>query len=96
MIYKISNLSLNDKAWEVKRGNETIDLTKTEFNVLKFLIENKDRFVTPDEVLNVIGEEKTMNYVRVCINRLREKIDNGYKPHIIKTMINVGYRAVEH
>ena len=81
----------------VKHHQETMDLTHKEYQLLVYLIENKDRVVERDELLNniwgydFIGESRALD---VHIRSLRKKLnDDGEK--YIKTIRSVGYRFVE-
>lgn len=76
----------------VKKNNETIFLTKTEFQILCCLIRNSGVIVTRDTLLKNIWDESGNfiydNTLSVHMSRLREKI--GFK-HIV-TVRGVGYR----
>lgn len=78
-----------------KNGAE-IELTPTEFALLKMFMENQGKALKRNEMLNVVwgqdyfGETKTLD---VHIRRLREKLeDNPSEPQYIKTVWGVGYR----
>ena len=76
----------------VKKNNETIFLTKTEFQILCCLIRNSGVIVTRDTLLKNIWDESGNfiydNTLSVHMSRLREKI--GFE-HIV-TVRGVGYR----
>lgn len=90
-------LSIDKSTYTIKLNNKIIDLTHKEYQLLVYLIENKDRVVTRDELLNTIwgydfiGESRALD---VHIRSLRKKLDdNGEK--YIKTVRSVGYRFIE-
>ena len=90
-------LSIDKSTYTIKHNNKIIDLTHKEYQLLVYLIENKDRVVTRDELLNTIwgydfiGESRALD---VHIRSLRKKLDdNGEK--YIKTVRSVGYRFIE-
>ncbi|NMB42260.1 MAG: response regulator transcription factor, partial [Firmicutes bacterium] len=79
----------------LKKGVE-IELTPTEFALLKLFLENQGRALKRNEILNAVwgenyfGDTKTLD---VHIRRLREKIeDNPSAPEYIKTVWGSGYR----
>ena len=96
-IIKTPTLSIDKSTHIVKHFNEVIDLTHKEYQLLLYLIENKERVVERDELLNniwgydFIGESRALD---VHIRSLRKKLnDNGEK--YIKTVRSVGYRFIE-
>lgn len=92
---KVDKLILNTKKHKVTYDNEEIDLTKKEFDLLKYLLENKGTVVTRDIVLekiwgyDYIGDT---NVVDVYVRYLRNKIDNRFDVKIINTVRGVGYQ----
>lgn len=96
-VIKTPTLSIDKSTHIVKHFNEVIDLTHKEYQLLLYLIENKERVVERDELLNniwgydFIGESRALD---VHIRSLRKKLnDNGEK--YIKTVRSVGYRFIE-
>lgn len=87
-----------DKSTHIVKKNETIvDLTHKEYQLLLYLIENKDRVVERDELLNniwgydFIGESRALD---AHIRSLRKKFDDDGEKYI-KTIRSVGYRFIE-
>lgn len=73
-----------------------IELTPTEYSIIKLFIENPGKAFTRDEILNIVwgydfvGDSKIVD---VNVRRLRSKIeDNPSNPHHIETVWGVGYR----
>ena len=96
-VLRTPSLSIDKSTHVVKHHQETMDLTHKEYQLLVYLIENKDRVVERDELLNniwgydFIGESRALD---VHIRSLRKKLnDDGEK--YIKTIRSVGYRFVE-
>ena len=95
-IIHINNLTLNLKTREVRNEGEIIELTFKEFELLVFLVENSNRVVSRDELLNQIwgyeydGESRTLD---IHIRTLRQKLGN-IGADCIKTIRSVGYRFV--
>lgn len=90
------HLSLNIPANKVFKDGLEIELTPIEFSMLKVFMENPERALKREELLNSVwgedyfGDTKTLD---VHIRRLREKIeDNPSQPQHIKTVWGSGYR----
>ncbi len=83
----------------IKRREETIKLTPTEYQLLAYLISNHGKVLTHRELLhNVWGPEygDESEYVRTFINQLRRKIeDDPSNPKYIVTESRIGYRFVK-
>jgi len=88
----VSDLSMDEDAREVRRGGELIDLTATEFELLRFLMRNPRRVLSKAQIL-----DRVWNYdfggqahvVELYISYLRKKIDAGREP-LIHTVRGVG------
>ena len=90
---------LIDKAKHlVIRAEQTIELTKLEFDLLLYLLQNKGIVLTRDQILDSVwgfdyaGET---NVVDVYINYLRNKIDKAHSKKLITTVRGVGYTIKE-
>ncbi len=89
----VSDLTMDEDAREVRRGGELIDLTATEFELLRFLMRNPRRVLSKAQIL-----DRVWNYdfggqahvVELYISYLRKKIDAG-RPPLIHTVRGVGY-----
>ena len=96
-VIKTPTLSIDKSTHVMTLNHQVMDLTHKEYQLLVYLIENKDRVVERDELLNTIwgydfiGESRALD---VHIRSLRKKLnDDGEK--YIKTIRSVGYRFVE-
>lgn len=82
----------------VKRNNEQIKLTKTEYNILKYLCVNAGKVVTHKQILKEVwGNNYTeyAHYVRIHVAQLRRKVEeNPAQPLHILTETGIGYRLV--
>ncbi len=91
--YNVANLFVSVAKHKVKVDGETVELTKKEFDMLCYLLENKNIVLTRDQLLNHIwgysfdGESRTVD---VHIRTLRQKL--GAAGNIIETIRGVGYR----
>ncbi len=87
MTYK--NLELNTDLKSCFINGQDVNLTKIEYNILYFLLENKGRLFTKKDIaINVWGsKDVTSNNISTAISRLKSKIGNN----IIKTKKGFGY-----
>lgn len=94
-VSKYGGLSLNLERYEVKKGDKTIDLTLREFELLKFMVQQKGQIFSRETLLEKVWGYEYFGDVRtvdVTIRRLREKIeDDPGKPTYILTKRGVGY-----
>jgi dolichol-phosphate mannosyltransferase len=92
-ILRFADLMMNIDTHEVWRDELSIDLTATEFNLLRYLLENARRVISKSELLdNVWGYDfhGDPNIVETYISYLRKKIDDR-EPALIHTIRRVGY-----
>jgi len=89
---------INTQTREVTKNGDLIDLTFKEYELLRILIQERNRIVPRNELLNevwgfeFIGESRTLD---IHIRTLRQKLgDNADAPKYIKTVRNVGYRFI--
>ena len=95
-VLTVGSLNVNLLKHEVFKGNEKIDLTLKEFELLKLLLENKGKVLSRNYLLDKIwGYDYVSDSatVMVHINRIREKIEDDSKnPKILETVWGAGYR----
>lgn len=89
----VGDLRIDQDGREVRRAGTRIEMSRTEFNVLEFLMMNADRVVSKQQILEYVwqydfGGESTV--VETYISYLRKKIDK-LGPPMIHTMRGVGY-----
>lgn len=91
-IFKFKDITIDTKSRTLKRNNEEINLTTKEYELLMILIENKDKVVTRDELLERIWSYDTeTNIIDVYIKYLRSKLNNENKEEYIQTVRSIGY-----
>lgn len=81
---------LNPDTMEVRKGQERIGLTKTEFELLKYFLSNQNLVLTREQLLDRVwgmDYEGDVRTVDTTVRRLRKKIGEGY----IRTRIGMGY-----
>ncbi|MCY6369274.1 response regulator transcription factor [Clostridium ganghwense] len=92
--FSVRGLELDLNKHVVNYNGEEIDLTKTEFDLLKYLMENQNIALTREQILDKVWGFDYMgdtNIVDVYIRYLRTKIDNKYNEKFIYTIRGVGY-----
>lgn len=93
-VYTLGGLEVDNYRRVVKRFGQPIRLTAREYELLLFLIKNEGRIVSRETILSEVWDmdwEVSTNVVDVYINYLRNKVDKGYDPKLIKTVIGMGY-----
>ena len=90
------NIQVDFSARTVKKKNQLIKLTSTEYNLLALLIRNEGKVLTHQYLLRAIWGPGFINqsqYLRVFIAQLRKKIeDDPNRPEYLMTESGVGYR----
>ncbi|GLZ33323.1 DNA-binding response regulator [Lentzea sp. NBRC 105346] len=89
----VGDLTLNEDTREVYRGGDSIELTATEFELLRFLMRNPRRVLSKAQILDRVWNYDfggQANIVELYISYLRKKIDAGRAP-MIHTMRGAGY-----
>ncbi|HEX2178932.1 MAG TPA: response regulator transcription factor [Actinomycetota bacterium] len=92
-ILKFADLELDDDLHEVRRANTLIDLTPTEFTLLRYLLMNARRVMSKSQILDHVWQYDfggDANVVETYISYLRRKIDR-FEPPLIQTIRGVGY-----
>ena len=98
-VLKAADLEMNLDSKEVKRDNMLINLTAKEFQLLEYLLRNKNRVVSrADLAINVwdIDFDTNTNVIDVYINYLRNKIDKNFSRKLIQTQVGMGYILKEN
>lgn len=93
-ILNYEELALNLDTKEFKRGEDIISLTQKEYKLLEYLLGNKERVISREELLkNVwnINFELNTNIIDVYINYLRNKVDKNYDRKYINTVPGHGF-----
>jgi two-component system, OmpR family, copper resistance phosphate regulon response regulator CusR len=93
-ILKAADLSMNLDSKEVFRGNNKIKLTAKEFQLLEYLLRNKNRVVSrADLAINVwdIDFDTNTNVIDVYISYVRNKVDKYFEQKLIQTHVGMGY-----
>lgn len=93
-IYQFSEITLDDYTKTVKRKDQVINLTSTEYRLMLLLLKNPKRVLSRMEILEKvwgINFDMGTNVVDVYINYLRKKIDKDKASRLIHTVTGMGY-----
>lgn len=93
-IMVVDDLELDDDAHEVRRGGDVIELSPTEFKLLRYLMMNPNRVLSKAQILDHVWEydfNGDASIVESYISYLRRKIDADDRPKMIHTKRGVGY-----
>lgn len=93
-ILKIQNLTLNAMTYKVKRDGKTIPLSTKEFAILEYLLRNKNRVISRDQLIAHVWDydaEVLPTVVEVHIKHLRDKVDAPFRTKLIDTIRGKGY-----
>ena len=96
-IYSTGGLVINDDRKSVTVDGEPVKLTRIEYNILLFLVQNKGKVFSIDQIYEQIWQEEAFgadNTVTVHIRHIREKIEIDPKnPMYLKVIWGIGYRV---
>jgi len=93
-ILSIGDLELNLSSHIVTRGGTEISLTSKEYQLLEYLLYNKEKVLSREKIENHIWNydyEGGTNVIDVYIRYLRKKIDDGFPTKLIHTVRGAGY-----
>ena len=96
-VIQLRDLQIDLSAHIVKRGTDFIDLTRTEFDILVYLSQNRNRALSKENINQKIWKEPyygNENILNTHMNRLRNKLRNGDIEYI-KTIWRIGYKIME-
>jgi two-component system OmpR family response regulator len=91
-----ADVELDDEMHEVRRARERIELTATEFRLLRYLMQNAPRVLSKAQILDHVWQYDfggDSNVVETYVSYLRRKLDAD-GPSLIQTVRGVGYRLV--
>lgn len=96
-VYSTGGLVINDDRKEVTVDGELVKLTRIEYNILLFLVQNKGKVFSIDQIYEQIWKEEAFgadNTVTVHIRHIREKIEIDPKnPRYLKVIWGIGYKV---
>ena len=93
-LFLVGNLSIDLDRKQLRKEDELVDITSTEFGLLALLIQNQDRVLGRDEIMQQLRGIDADIYSRaidVLVSRLRHKLQ---RPELIRTVRGQGYQFV--
>lgn len=93
-ILQIADLVMNLDNKEVRRSDKKIALTAKEFQLLEYLLRNKEKVVSRSDIAKNVWEidfDTQTNVIDVYVNFLRKKLDRDFEPKLIHTQVGMGY-----
>jgi two-component system OmpR family response regulator len=93
----IADLEMDERAHVVRRGGHTVNLTATEFNLLRFFLQNPRQVLSKAQILDNVWHydfDGDANVVETYVSYLRKKLDQ-FGPPLIHTIRLVGYTLRE-
>lgn len=95
-VLQIGGIELNDRTKEVTLDGDAVSLTRTEYEILKLLMQNPGKVYSPNEIYELVWKDNpygTENTVAVHIRHLREKVEyNPAEPRHLKVVWGRGYK----
>ena len=95
-MYKSGDLIIDDNTKQVTVGGKEVKLTPTEYNILKFLTQNKGKVYSIEQIYENVWEDEAYgaeNIIAVHIRHIREKIEiNPREPKYLKVIWGIGYK----
>jgi DNA-binding response OmpR family regulator len=98
-LLKASDLEMNLDTKEVKRDDKIINLTSKEFQLLEYMMRNKNKVLSRVNIaINVwdVDFDTNTNVIDVYISYLRNKVDKDFEHKLIQTYVGTGYILKEH
>ncbi len=93
---RMGGIEIDDKAKEVTLDGEKVNLTRTEYDILKLLMDHPGEVFSPNKIYEMVWKDNpygTENTVAVHIRHLREKIEyNPQEPRYLKVVWGRGYK----
>jgi len=89
----LADLELDDEAHEVRRGGHVVELTNTEYRLLRYMLINAGRVLTRSQILDHVWHYDfggDASVLETYISYLRRKVDR-YEPPLVQTVRGVGY-----
>ncbi|SOD79555.1 response regulator transcription factor [Spirosoma fluviale] len=93
-ILRLADLELNLDTKAVTRAGKRIDLTTREYALVEYMMLNKGKIISRVDIGERVWSlnfDNNSNVIDVYISYLRKKIDKGYSPKLLHTIVGMGY-----
>jgi two-component system copper resistance phosphate regulon response regulator CusR len=93
-VLRVADLEIDRLTQQVKRAGKRIELTSKEYALLEYLASHAGRVLSRTMIIEHVWDESfegLTNIVDVYVRHLREKVDEGHDPKLIRTVRGVGY-----
>ncbi len=98
MIFGFGSFRLDTRLLELRDNETPVPIEPQVFDVLRMLIENRDRLVSKDELIDNIWDGRIVSETTLstCINAVRRAVgDDGKRQEVIRTQPRRGFRFVQ-
>ena len=97
-ILRLADLQLDLTQHKVLRANQLIELSKKEFDLLRFLMQHHNQIISRRQIASEVWRinfDTDTNFIDVAIRRLRQKVDDISELKLIHTIRGLGYKLSE-
>ena len=97
-ILTLADLQLDLTQHKVLRANQLIELSKKEFDLLRFLMQHHNQIISRHQIASEVWRinfDTDTNFIDVAIRRLRQKVDDISELKLIHTIRGLGYKLSE-
>ena len=97
MIYQFDKFTCDTDSMELRRGGEVTPVEPQAFTLLCYLLENRDRVVSKEDLIGAIWSGRVVSdgAITFCVNSVRQALgDTGRQQALIRTVPKKGYRFV--
>ncbi len=96
-VFVFNEISLDPQSHEVKINNKLLELTKSEYNILYYLVSNKNQVISKTSIAEHLAGDyvdimDSLDFVYLHIKNLRKKLLKAGCKDYIKTIYGVGYK----
>lgn len=90
----VKDFILNTSKSTIEKGNKSIELTKNEYKILKYLVQNREKIVSREDIMECLWDSESFiddNTLTVNITRLRNKLEELNLKELLETKRGQGY-----
>lgn len=94
-VLKIADLEYDTRTQEIIRAGKSVVLRRKERQLFEYMLRNRGRIITRDMMMQHMWDgaaDPIGNVIDVHIKHLRDKVDKGFSPQLIKTIYGLGYK----